>query len=237
MAKLGFTPCPLGEKPCAPYERGMQTVAIIDYGSGNLLSVDRALTAAAGGANRRREIRVTADPHFIARADRIVLPGVGAFAACRASLSVSKGLLEALTERVIKDGRPFLGICVGMQLFADFGREDEETKGLGWIHGIVDRITPNDSSLRIPHMGWNALHLTKPDHPVLRGLPPDPHVYFTHSYVFRCEDEADEAARFDYGGPFTAAVARDNLFGVQFHPEKSQAIGLKLLANWLDWRV
>jgi glutamine amidotransferase len=213
----------------------MQTVAIIDYGSGNVRSVDRALTAAAGGANRRREVRITADPAFIRRADRIVLPGVGAFAACRAGLDVGQGLLEAVTDRVQRDGVPFLGICVGMQLLADFGREDQETAGLGWVHGVVDRIDPEPASLRVPHMGWNALTLAQPPHALWQGLRSGDHVYFTHSYVFRPEDEADVVARFDYGGTFTAALARDNMFGVQFHPEKSQAVGLKLLANWLDW--
>lgn len=213
----------------------MTRLAIIDYGSGNVRSVRRALEAAAASSAIPLDVELTAEPGRIASADRIVLPGVGHFADCAAGLRARDGVIEAMSEAVLRGGRPFLGVCVGMQLLADVGREDGETAGLGWIPGAVERIRPSDPALPVPHMGWNALtRLT--DHPLVRGLDADPHVYFTHTYVFAPERSSDVAATFDYGGAFTAAIARDTCFGVQFHPEKSQNTGLKLLANFLAWR-
>jgi imidazole glycerol-phosphate synthase subunit HisH len=210
----------------------MQTLALIDYGSGNLRSAERALEEAAARAERRAKIHVTSDPDLIARADRIVLPGVGAFADCRAGLMARDGVLEALTLAVRERGVPFLGICVGMQLLADAGLEDVTTPGLGWIGGEVRLLAPSDQALRIPHMGWNTVAPTRP-HPVLSDTAFE--AYFVHSYAYFTTDSADCAASFDYGGTVTAAVARDNLVGVQFHPEKSQARGLALLSAFVDW--
>ncbi|MBI1399896.1 imidazole glycerol phosphate synthase subunit HisH [Hyphomonas sp.] len=208
----------------------MSRVALIDYGSGNLHSCGRALVAAAAGAH---DIQITARPDDLAAADRIVLPGVGHFADCAGALRAVPGMIEALEDAVLKRARPFLGICVGMQLMADLGLEDGETRGLGWIHGLVEGLVPAPG-LPVPHVGWNELAF--PDaHPVLAGLGAGTHAYFTHSYVFRPENEADVAAWCDYGSPFAAAVARDNLFGTQFHPEKSQKVGLALLGNFLNW--
>lgn len=212
----------------------MSHIALIDYGSGNVRSVRRALEAAASGLGRAREIALTDDPDLIRRADRIVLPGVGHFADCAEGLRARTGVVEAMSETVMERGAPFLGVCVGMQLLADVGREDGETEGLGWIAGAVEKLSPGDPTLPIPHMGWNALDVTR-DHDVLRDLGDDPHVYFTHSYVFSATDQADVAAAFSYGGSFVAAVARDNIFGTQFHPEKSQQVGIRLLANFLTW--
>ena len=212
----------------------MSHIALIDYGSGNVRSVRRALVAAASEAAFNSHIELTSDPERIRRADRVVLPGVGHFADCAEGLRSRPGVVEAMVEAVRANGAPFLGVCVGMQLLADVGREDGETEGLGWIAGAVERISPDDDALPVPHMGWNALEVAN-THPVLEGLGEDPHVYFTHSYVFNAVDEADVAARFTYGGAHTAAVARDNLFGTQFHPEKSQRVGLRLLANFLTW--
>lgn len=211
----------------------MKMVALIDYGSGNIHSAARALREAANRARKTREVRVTADPAAIANADRIILPGVGHFADCAANLRARPGLVDALEEAVLKRGVPFLGICVGMQLMATRGLEDGETPGLGWIPGEVARITPGEG-YRIPHMGWNSLGAPL-THPVLAGLGDDPHVYFTHSYAFAPESPAHSAATTTYGGPLTAAVAHANLFGTQFHPEKSQDTGLKLLSNFLLW--
>jgi len=211
----------------------MKTVALIDYGSGNLHSAERALLAAAALAPRRRQVRITSDPAAIATADQIVLPGVGHFADCMANLKARDGLIDALEEAVLTEGKPFLGICVGMQMMADLGLEDGETAGLGWVHGVVDKIDPGPG-FRIPHMGWNGLEIRQ-DHPVLAGLADDPHAYFVHSYAFTPEDETHIAALTDYGTPTVAAIAKDNMFGAQFHPEKSQRVGLQLLANWLKW--
>ena len=214
----------------------MKMVALIDYGSGNLHSAARALREASRFAKKTREIRVTSDPAALASADRIVLPGVGHFADCAANLRARPGLVDALREQVIEKQKPFLGICVGMQLMATTGTEDGATPGLDWISGTVDRITPGDGH-RIPHMGWNNLALRQPIHPVLQNLDADPHVYFTHSYAFRATKDDDIAATADYGAQdITAAIARGNLFGTQFHPEKSQTIGLKLLHNFLLWQ-
>ena len=210
----------------------MQSVALIDYGSGNLRSAEKALVRAAEG---RAQIVVTDDPAVISRADRVVLPGVGAFAACMSALSERSGVVEAMTAAVRDRSAPFLGICVGMQLLASRGLEFGVTPGLGWIEGDVKRIEVSDPGLKVPHMGWNTLHGVT-DLPLLAGTRAGEPVYFTHSYAMFPDDPADVAAWVDHGGRFPAAVARDNLAGVQFHPEKSQAVGLRLLANFLEWR-
>ena len=211
----------------------MQRVALIDYGSGNLRSAEKALIRAADG---RAAIVVTRDPDVVAAADRIVLPGVGAFAACMAALSARPGVVEAMTEAVRVRGVPFLGICVGMQLLASQGLEFGVTPGLGWIAGDVRRITVGDPRLKVPHMGWNTLTDVS-DLAMLSGAKAGAPVYFTHSFAMFPKDPADIAAWAEHGGRFPAAVARDNLVGVQFHPEKSQATGLRLLADFLEWRV
>ena len=210
----------------------MQSVALIDYGSGNLRSAEKALRRAAG---ERADIVVTSDPDTVARADRIVLPGVGAFAACMAHLRERDGLVEAMTEAVKDRGAPFLGVCVGMQLLATRGLEFGVTPGLGWMGGQVRRIAPAGRQFKVPHMGWNALEVAR-GHPLLEGEPEGAHMYFTHSFALKPADPDDVVAFADHGGMFVAAVARDNVAGVQFHPEKSQGAGLKLLANFLEWR-
>ncbi len=213
------------------------TVAIVDYGSGNLHSAAKAFERAAHESGHDQRILVTSDPDQVARADRVVLPGVGAFADCRRGLDAVPGMVAALEEAVRRKGRPFLGICVGMQLMAERGREYEVTEGLGWIPGEVDRITPADPDLKIPHMGWNTLNALKP-HPLLAGIPlgnEGLHAYFVHSYNLNTADRADLVAQSDYGGPVTAMVARDTYAGTQFHPEKSQRLGLALIANFLKW--
>ena len=210
----------------------MKSVALIDYGSGNLRSAEKALVRAAGGT---AAIVVTNDPETIRAADAVVLPGVGAFAACMAALSERTGVIEAMNEAVGGRGVPFLGICVGMQLMATRGLEFGVTPGLGWIEADVRRIAPADPSLKVPHMGWNSLEDVT-DLPILAGLKGGAPVYFTHSFAMFPEDSAHVAAYVDHGGRFPAAVARDNLAGVQFHPEKSQAAGLRLLADFLEWR-
>ena len=213
----------------------MKMIALIDYGSGNIHSAARALRVAANNAKKTREIRVTSDPDALTTADRIVLPGVGHFAECMANLKARNGLIEALEENVIKAGKPFLGICVGMQLMADIGLEDGETAGLGWIGGKVAKITPG-GDLPVPHMGWNDITASGAQaHPLLDGLNADPHMYFVHSYAFSTDNPAHMVAATNYGAPLTAAVARDNLFGTQFHPEKSQQAGLQLLSNFVTW--
>ena len=212
----------------------MTRLAIIDYGSGNVRSVQRALEATAARQTIGLTACLTDDPDTIAAADRIILPGVGHFADCAAGLARRSGLTEALREAVFARGRPFLGICVGMQLLAEMGREDADTPGLGWIPGVVERLTPSDPALPVPHMGWNTL-CDMTDHPVLTGLGGTPHVYFVHSYALIARNPGDVAARCDYGGAFTAALARETVFGVQFHPEKSQEAGQRLLANFLRW--
>ncbi len=213
----------------------MTRLAIIDYGSGNVRSVQRALEAAANHFEIPLTVTLTDNPDRIRQADRIVLPGVGHFADCAAGLDARDGVGEALNEAVFRSRRPFLGVCVGMQLMADVGREDVETRGLGWIPGAVERLKPSDPNLPVPHMGWNVLTDMK-SHPVLNGLGPEPHVYFVHSYAMKPEVRDHVAARCDYGGKFVAAVARDNLFGTQFHPEKSQQAGQTVLANFLRWK-
>ncbi|MBP2306203.1 imidazole glycerol phosphate synthase subunit HisH [Azospirillum melinis] len=214
----------------------METVALIDYGSGNLRSAAKAIERAAGEADASYTVLVTSDADAVRRADRVVLPGVGAFADCKRGLSEVPGMLEALEEVVHRRGRPFLGICVGMQLMAERGREYGVTEGLGWLPGEVVKLEPADPALKIPHMGWNELNIRHP-HPVLAGLPEGSHAYFVHSYQFRLADPDTLIASADYGGPFAAVVGRDNLVGTQFHPEKSQATGLALIANFLRWKV
>jgi glutamine amidotransferase len=213
----------------------MSIVALIDYGSGNLRSAEKALARAASERGTGHEIVVTADPQLARAAERIVLPGVGAFADCMAGLKALPGMVGALSEAVRERGTPFLGICVGMQLLARVGREFGDHAGLGWIDGEVVRLAPSDPSLKIPHMGWNELNFARP-HPLFAGLADGTHVYFVHSYVFRPADPAHTLARCDYGGPFTAAVGHDNIVGTQFHPEKSQAAGLAMLGNFLEWK-
>jgi glutamine amidotransferase len=214
------------------------TVAIVDYSSGNLHSAAKAFERAAHEAGLDQPIMVTQDPAVVARADRVVLPGVGAFADCRRGLDAVPGMVEALEEAVRQRGRPFFGICVGMQLMAERGLEYEVKAGLGWIAGEVDRITPNDAGLKIPHMGWNTLNVARP-HPLLAGLelgPDGRHAYFVHSYQLKPGNRADLIAEADYGGAVTAVVGRDNIVGTQFHPEKSQKLGLELIANFLKWK-
>jgi glutamine amidotransferase len=213
------------------------TVAIVDYGSGNLHSAAKAFERAAREEGLSQPIVVTSDPEAVARADRVVLPGVGAFADCRRGLDDVAGMVAALDETVRRRGRPFLGICVGMQLMAERGREYEVTLGLGWIPGEVDRITPADPNLKIPHMGWNTLNACRP-HPLLDGIATGPqglHAYFVHSFQLEPSERSDLIAEADYGGPVTAIVGRDTVVGTQFHPEKSQRLGLRLIANFLKW--
>jgi glutamine amidotransferase len=214
------------------------SVAIVDYGSGNLHSAAKAFERAARESGYGEPIVVTRDPDEVARAERVVLPGVGAFADCRRGLDAVGGMVEALDTRVRQQGRPFLGICVGMQLMAERGREYEVTAGLGWIPGEVDRITPSDPSLKIPHMGWNTLNEVRP-HKLLEGIPVGPqglHAYFVHSFHLKTAEPASLVAQADYGGPVTAIVGRDTAVGTQFHPEKSQRLGLRLIANFLAWK-
>jgi len=213
----------------------MQTVALIDYGSGNLPSADKALRKAAANLATPMTVVVTDDPAVIARADRVVLPGVGAFAACMGALKARTGVIEAMGEAVTGRGAPFLGICVGMQLLATRGLEFGETRGLGWLGGDVRRLPPGPH-LKIPHMGWNGLEVAAPDAPLFAGLNSGVHMYFTHSYALYPESETDIAAWTDHGGQFAAAVVRGNMAGVQFHPEKSQGAGARLLGNFLNWR-
>jgi glutamine amidotransferase len=214
------------------------TVAIVDYGSGNLHSAAKAFERAAREEGLAQPIKVTSDPDEVSRADRVVLPGVGAFADCRRGLDAVDGMVEALDESVRARGRPFIGICVGMQLMAERGREYEVVQGLGWIAGEVDRIVPADPALKIPHMGWNTLEARQP-HPLLEGIAVGPvglHAYFVHSFHLRAASRSDLIAEADYGGPITAIVGRDTMVGTQFHPEKSQRLGLKLIGNFLKWK-
>ncbi len=214
------------------------SVAIIDYGSGNLHSARKAFERAARETGMSREIKVTARPEEVLAAQHIVLPGVGAFADCRRGLDGLAGMVAALEEAVRKRGRPFLGICVGAQLLATRGLEHEVVAGLDWIQGDVAPIKPRDPTLKIPHMGWNTLDV-KRGHPLLDGIRTGPdglHAYFVHSYQLYADDPGDVVATADYGGPVTAVVARDNIAGTQFHPEKSQTLGLALIANFLNWR-
>lgn len=212
-------------------------VAIIDYGSGNLRSAHKAFERAARERGIDAEIEVAADADRVASADRVVLPGVGAYADCRAGLDAVPGMHEAIDEAVIAKGRPFLGICVGMQLMSTRGLEKTVTPGFDWIKGDVTLMTPSDPALRIPQIGWNTLDVRR-DHKLFAGIPTGPdglHAYFVHSYHLAAAEDADIVATCGYGGPVTAAVARDNMAGTQFHPEKSQTLGLALIGNFLEW--
>lgn len=216
----------------------MQLITIVDYGSGNLRSAAKAFERAARETGVDTRVLVSGSIKDVRSADRIVLPGVGAFGDCRAGLDAIDGMVDTLKECVIRNARPFLGICVGMQLMATRGIEYGVHNGLGWIEGEVSAIQPLDPDLKIPHMGWNTLTALRP-HPLLDGITLGDkglHAYFVHSYAMRPHDEADIVARTDYGGPVTAMVARDNMAGTQFHPEKSQSLGLKLIGNFLKWR-
>ena len=210
------------------------TTIIIDYGSGNLHSAQKAFEHAARSEGLATKILVTSDPDQIRKADRLVLPGVGAFADCRRGLDAVPGMIEAMTESVFQSSRPFLGICVGMQLLAERGLEYETSRGLGWIAGDTVRIEPKDPMLKIPHMGWNTL-TRKRTHPVLENIPETLHAYFVHSYHMNATHSPDIIATTEYGGELTALVARDTIVGTQFHPEKSQKLGLALIANFLRW--
>jgi glutamine amidotransferase len=212
------------------------SVAIIDYGSGNLRSAAKALELASHKSGLDFEVTVTNDPEIVRRADRIVLPGVGAFADCMKGLRDLPGMVDMLNERVLKVGRPFLGICVGMQLMATIGHEHGAHEGLNWIPGEVVPLRPADPTLKIPHMGWNELDYPEVCHHVLDRLPTRPHAYFVHSYHYVCKDPAHVLATADYGGPIAAVIGRDNLVGTQFHPEKSQETGLAVLISFLRWR-
>lgn len=215
-------------------------IVIIDYGSGNLKSAAKAVERAAAETGLSANVTVSSSAAAVMAADRIILPGVGAFADCKAGLDAVPGLTDALTEAVIEKARPFLGICVGMQLMATKGIEHGETAGFDWIAGSVDPLSPTEDAgpggtgARIPHMGWNKLFIEQP-HPVIANLGAEPFAYFVHSYHLDCKDAETLYATVDYGQRVTAAVGRDNLFGTQFHPEKSQAVGLKLIANFLTW--
>ena len=210
----------------------MSSVALIDYGSGNLASAAKALARAANG---KAEIVTTADPQVVKDAERIVLPGVGAFADCMKGLASVPGMIDALREKVVKDGAPFLGICVGMQLLATVGVEFGRHAGLGWIAGEVVKIAPSDPALKIPHMGWNELKILHRHH-LLKGIETGAHAYFVHSFELKPALPEDLIATTDYGGPLTAMVGNENIAGTQFHPEKSQATGIRLLENFFTWR-
>jgi imidazole glycerol-phosphate synthase subunit HisH len=216
----------------------MMRVAVIDYGSGNLHSALKALERAAFESAKAATIELVDAPEAVLAADRIVLPGVGAFADCRRGIEAVRGLPDAVREAVESRGRPFLGICVGQQLMAERGLEKQVTPGFGWIAGDVVQIEPSDGSMKIPQIGWNTLDVVRP-HPVLDRIPTGPegwHAYFVHSYHIRTARPGEQIATTDYGGPVTAVVGRDNMIGTQFHPEKSQKLGLRLLANFLRWK-
>ncbi|MFV0293993.1 MAG: imidazole glycerol phosphate synthase subunit HisH [Paracoccus sp. (in: a-proteobacteria)] len=208
-------------------------VALVDYDSGNLHSAEKAFALAGHRAGIK--VRVTSDPETVSRADRIILPGDGAFPACKAALEAVPGMVEALHEAVEIRAVPFMGICVGMQMLADTGHEYRDTAGLGWIGGEINAIRPADSGLKVPHMGWNDLRLRN-SHPVLDGIRTGDHAYFVHGWQFHPSNPVHLLADVDYGGSVTAIVGRDNMIGTQFHPEKSQAIGLRLIENFLNWK-
>jgi len=212
------------------------TVAIIDYGSGNLRSAAKAFERAIAEAGLGLDVIVTGNAGDLDGATHIVLPGVGAFADCRRGLGALDGMEDVLTAQVIGAGKPFLGICVGMQLMGDIGREHVDTPGFGWVPGEVVALTPTDASLKIPHMGWNELNIEATSPPLFEGLGGGAHVYFVHSYGLVPTDPSQVLASVDYGGPVVAVAGRDNLVGTQFHPEKSQAVGLRLITNFLKWR-
>ncbi len=213
-------------------------IAIIDYGSGNLRSAQKAFERAAREADISADIQLTSDADWVSKVDRIVLPGVGAYADCRAGLDAVDGMVEALEEMVMKQAKPFLGICVGMQLMASRGLEKATTDGLGWIAGDVVSLKPNDPNLKIPQIGWNTLEIQKP-HPLLEGIETGEdglHAYFVHSYQMECENSQECIATTNYGGAVTAMIGKDNMVGTQFHPEKSQRLGLALISNFLKWK-
>lgn len=213
-------------------------VAIIDYGSGNLRSVAKAFERAANEAGLSADMIVTSEPEIVAGADRVVLPGVGAFADCKAGLEAVPGMLDALSRAVSSDGKPFLGICVGMQLMASKGLEKAVTDGLSWVPGNVARIQPEGATVKVPHIGWNTISVNY-EHPLFSGIPTGPHgqhAYFVHSYHLQADNPDHVLATTDYAGTVTAAVAKENMVGTQFHPEKSQHLGLALITNFLRWR-
>lgn len=215
-----------------------ETVAVVDYGSGNLRSAAKAFERAAAEANLDINVTVTADANAVRKADRIVLPGVGAFGDCRAGLAAVPGMMDALSEAVVTNGQPFFGICVGMQLMAKDGFEHGTHTGLGWVDGHVEAMRPTDRILKIPHMGWNTIELTEAGylHPVTRGIKADDHAYFVHSYHMNLNEAENLLGFTDYGGRVTAIIGKDNMIGTQFHPEKSQAVGLGLIRAFLEWR-
>lgn len=215
----------------------MQSLAIIDYGSGNLHSATKAFERAAAMSDVETTVTLTSNPSDVLKADRIVLPGVGAFADCFTGLKAVDGMLDALKETVQEKKRPFMGICVGMQLMAEYGLEHGKSEGLGWIAGVVKPIEPSGEDLKIPHMGWNTLNVMH-EHPLLSGIETGKdglHAYFVHSYHFDVTNADNKIAETDHGGPVTAIVAQENCVGTQFHPEKSQKLGLKLIGNFLSW--
>jgi glutamine amidotransferase len=214
----------------------MMSVVIVDYGSGNLRSAAKAFERAIAEADIGLTVKVTGDARDLLDASHVVLPGVGAFGDCRRGLDALPGMVEALQRTVIDNGRPFLGICVGMQLMATTGLEHGAHRGLDWIPGEVILLRSGAAHLKIPHMGWNGLRVAATGHPFFAGVEPDDHAYFVHSYAFACSDPRHVLATVDYGGPVTAVIGRDNLLGTQFHPEKSQSVGLRLIANFLRWR-
>lgn len=209
------------------------TTALVDYDSGNLHSAQKAFERMAAEV-RAGQVVVTSDPDILAKADRIVLPGDGAFPHCRAELFARSGLAEAIVDAVTNRAVPFMGICVGMQMMATTGHEYEETPGFGWIAGDIRKITPSDEHLKVPHMGWNDLVIDHP-HPVLEGISTGDHAYFVHSYAMQVANPAERLAHVDYGGDVTAIIGRDNMIGMQFHPEKSQDAGLRMIGNFLLW--
>ena len=208
---------------------------LVDYDSGNLHSAHKAFERMARDGDAG-DVLVSSQPEDIRRADRIVLPGDGAFPACRAALGSFGGLFEAIEEGVTRQAKPFMGICVGMQMMASWGREYTDTAGFDWISGDVVKIMPDDKALKVPHMGWNDLVIDRPGHPVLAGVATGNHAYFVHSYHMQVHKPADRLAHCDYGGDITAIIGRDTMIGMQFHPEKSQATGLRMIANFLRWR-
>ena len=213
-------------------------IAIIDYGSGNLRSAQKAFERSAGEANISADIQLTSDVDWVSKADRIVLPGVGAYADCRKGLDALDGMVDVLEESVINQAKPFLGICVGMQLMASHGLEKTTTRGLDWISGDIVRMQPEDASLKIPQIGWNTLNVQK-QHALLNGIETGEdglHAYFVHSYHMECVNSDECIATTDYGEPVTAIIGRDNMVGTQFHPEKSQRLGLTLINNFLKWK-
>ena len=212
----------------------MSLIALVDYDSGNLHSAQKAFERMCRETGHGTVV-VTSEPDVVAKADRIVLPGDGAFPSCRKALHAVDGLAEAIVEAVEQKGKPFLGICVGMQMLAKTGFEYEETPGFGWIDGEIHRIAPADKALKVPHMGWNDLVIEQ-DHPVLAGIKTGDHAYFVHSYQMQMGDPSHRLAHVDYAGDITAIVGRENVIGTQFHPEKSQSTGLRLIANFLTWR-